>query len=59
MLDIVREHRRREIPLDCIVLDWKSWPNGAGWGQKSFDPIRFPNPASLHVRAAPTQTPAS
>ncbi len=28
----------------CIVLDWKSWPNGAGWGQKSFDPLRFPDP---------------
>jgi alpha-D-xyloside xylohydrolase len=44
MLDVVREYRRRRIPLDVIVLDWKSWPNGAGWGQKSFDPIRFPDP---------------
>jgi alpha-D-xyloside xylohydrolase len=47
MLAVVREYRRREIPLDCIVLDWKSWPNGAGWGQKSFDPIRFPDPAAF------------
>jgi alpha-D-xyloside xylohydrolase len=44
MLDVVREYRRRKIPLDLIVLDWKSWPNGSGWGQKSFDPIRFPDP---------------
>ena len=29
------------------MLDWKSWPNGAGWGQKNFDPIRFPNPKAL------------
>lgn len=44
MLDVVKEYRRREVPLDCIVLDWKSWPNGSGWGQKSLDPIRFPDP---------------
>lgn len=47
MLQVVKEYRRREVPLDCIVLDWKSWPNGAGWGQKSFDPIRFPNAAAF------------
>lgn len=47
LLDVVREYRRRRIPLDLIVLDWKSWPNGAGWGQKSFDPVRFPDPAAL------------
>ncbi len=44
MLEVVREYRRRRIPLDLIVLDWKSWPNGSGWGQKSFDPVRFPDP---------------
>lgn len=44
IMDVVSEYRRRRIPLDAIVLDWKSWPNGAGWGQKSFDLLRFPNP---------------
>ncbi len=52
----VAEYRRRGISLDCIVLDWKSWPNGAGWGQKSFDPLRFPDPAGfigeLHAMGA-------
>lgn len=47
LVEVVREYRRRNIPLDLIVLDWKSWPNGAGWGQKSFDPIRFPDPKAL------------
>lgn len=47
MLDIVQEYRRRKIPLDLIVLDWKSWPNGNGWGQKTFDPARFPDPGSF------------
>jgi len=56
MVDVVREYRRRGVPLDAIVLDWKSWPNGAGWGQKSFDPLRFPEPeaftAELHALGA-------
>ena len=43
MIEVVVEYRRRRVPLDCIVLDWKSWPNGTGWGQKSFDPLRFPD----------------
>lgn len=47
LVDVVREYRRCRIPLDLIVLDWKSWPNGAGWGQKEFDPRRFPDPAAL------------
>jgi len=47
MLDVVREYRRRRIPLDAIVLDWKSWPNGSSWGQKSLDPLRFPDPENF------------
>ena len=46
LLSIVREYRRRELPLDCIVLDWKSW-TGELWGQKTFDPQRFPDPAKM------------
>src|SRR5690242_3697657 len=52
LLAVVREYRARGLPLDCIVLDWKSWP-GDFWGQKSLDPERFPNPrqmtADLHA----------
>lgn len=44
MVAVVAEYRRREIPLDAIVLDWKSWPSDSGWGQKSLDPVRFPDP---------------
>lgn len=47
MVAVVAEYRRRRVPLDCIVLDWKSWPNGAGWGQKTLDPLRFPDPAGF------------
>jgi alpha-D-xyloside xylohydrolase len=47
ILSVAKEYRRREIPLDVMVLDWKSWPDGHGWGQKSFDPVRFPTPQAL------------
>jgi alpha-D-xyloside xylohydrolase len=47
ILDVVQEYRRRSIPLDVIVLDWKSWPNGSGWGQKSLDLARFPDPTAF------------
>jgi alpha-D-xyloside xylohydrolase len=51
LIDIVKEYRKRRLPLDCIVQDWKSWPHDL-WGQKSLDPERFPDPdgmmAELH-----------
>ena len=46
LISIVREYRRRQLPLDCIVLDWKSW-TGDLWGQKTFDPERFPDPSQM------------
>lgn len=51
MNEVVREYRRRNLPLDCIVLDWRSW-EGKQWGQKTLDSIRFSQPEiflkSLH-----------
>lgn len=46
LVAVVKEYRARQIPLDCIVLDWLSWPGGL-WGQKSFDSERFPQPAQM------------
>ena len=46
LLDIVKEYRERNIGLDCIVLDWCSW-KGNLWGQKTFDPERFPSPEEM------------
>ncbi|HJD47175.1 MAG TPA: glycoside hydrolase family 31 protein [Candidatus Mediterraneibacter norfolkensis] len=40
LLDVVKEYRRRDIPLDCVVQDWKSWKPGH-WGEKSLDPLRY------------------
>jgi alpha-D-xyloside xylohydrolase len=46
LLEVAREYRARRLPLDCIVLDWKSW-TGDAWGQKSLDPVRFPDPGRM------------
>jgi alpha-D-xyloside xylohydrolase len=46
LIEIVREYRRREIPLDLIIQDWCTW-TGDLWGQKTFDPDRFPDPSKL------------
>jgi alpha-D-xyloside xylohydrolase len=43
LISVATEYRRREIPLDLIILDWKSWP-GELWGEKIFDTTRFPDP---------------
>lgn len=46
LLDVVREYRKRNIPLDNIVQDWSYWPQDA-WGSHDFDPKRFPDPKGM------------
>lgn len=46
LLEVVREYRAQKLPLDCIVQDWKLW-TGNFWGQKSFDPERYPDPSQM------------
>jgi alpha-D-xyloside xylohydrolase len=46
LIDVVKEYRERGIPLDCIVQDWKSWPQDL-WGQKTLDPERYPEPKEM------------
>ncbi|HZL12053.1 MAG TPA: TIM-barrel domain-containing protein [Prolixibacteraceae bacterium] len=46
LLDVVKEYRKRNIPLDNIVLDWSYWPTDA-WGSHQFDSIHFPDPAGM------------
>jgi alpha-D-xyloside xylohydrolase len=62
IVSVVEEYRDRELPLDAIVQDWRYWPtdesdfspieqpSGADWGQwgqKSFDPERYPDPSAM------------
>lgn len=49
VLSTVREFRKRNIPLDNIVLDWSYWRQD-DWGSQEFDATRFPSPDSM-IRA--------
>ncbi|MDE6582009.1 MAG: DUF5110 domain-containing protein [Duncaniella sp.] len=46
VLSTVEEFRRRNIPLDNIVIDWLHWPQDA-WGSHEFDRKRFPDPRGM------------
>jgi alpha-D-xyloside xylohydrolase len=46
LLDVVKEYRKRNIPLDNIVLDWSYWPVDS-WGSHEFDPKFFPDPSGM------------
>jgi len=46
LLNVVREYRKRNIPLDNIVLDWSYWPVES-WGSHEFDPEFFPDPSGM------------
>jgi alpha-D-xyloside xylohydrolase len=46
LLDVVKEYRKRKIPLDNIVLDWSYWPVDS-WGSHEFDPKFFSDPSGM------------
>lgn len=46
MIDVLAEFRRREIPIDNIVMDWSHWRED-DWGGHEFDPERFPDPKGM------------
>lgn len=46
ILETVKEFRKRGVPLDNIVLDWRYWEDPK-WGSHEFDPARFPNPDGM------------
>ncbi|MBD8679275.1 glycoside hydrolase family 31 protein [Sphingomonas sp. CFBP 13720] len=46
LLGVVREYRKRRIPLDNIVLDWFYWPEDQ-WGSHDFDKARFADPVGM------------
>jgi alpha-D-xyloside xylohydrolase len=45
LLEVAREYRRRELPIDLIVIDFFHWKNQGDW---SFDNEFFPDPGMLH-----------
>jgi alpha-D-xyloside xylohydrolase len=46
LLNVVREFRKRRVPLDNIVLDWRYWTDPT-WGSHEFDKERFPDPDGM------------
>ena len=46
LLAVVKEYRKRNIPIDNIVQDWSYWPENA-WGSHDFDSNRFPDPKAM------------
>jgi alpha-D-xyloside xylohydrolase len=46
LLSVVKEFRRRKIPLDNIVQDWFYWEEDK-WGSHEFDSTRFQDPEGM------------
>lgn len=42
LIGVVEEHRKRDIPLDVVVQDWRYW-HPHSFGEPWFDPERYPN----------------
>ena len=46
ILDAVAEFRRRQIPVDLLVQDWKYW-GPQGWGAAAWDEKNYPDPGAM------------
>ena len=46
ILDAVAEFRRRRIPVDLLVQDWRYW-EGHGWSAASWDEKNYPDPRAM------------
>lgn len=44
LLEVAREYKRREVPLDLIVIDYFHWKHQGDW---SFDPAFWPDPVAM------------
>jgi alpha-D-xyloside xylohydrolase len=53
---VIDEYRKRKLPLDAIVQDWKYWQDEADehWNSLELEPSRYPDPvaniAAVHDR---------
>ena len=46
MIEALEGFRKRNIPIDNIVMDWSHWEEDA-WGSHEFDLARFPDPKAM------------
>lgn len=44
LLEVAREYKRRELPIDVIVVDFFHWPKQGDW---RFDPTYWPDPDGM------------
>ncbi|KAI0409103.1 glycosyl hydrolases family 31-domain-containing protein [Xylaria palmicola] len=44
ILEVAREHKRRGLPMDVIVVDYFHWPKEGEW---KFDPTFWPDPDAM------------
>jgi len=44
LLQVAREYKRRNLPIDVIVIDFFHWPMQGEW---KFDPEYWPDPAAM------------
>lgn len=47
LTSVVEEYRRRKLPLDTVVLDFRYWTDESQFSGMRFDPERFPDPAAM------------
>ena len=46
VLGTVSQFRKRDIPIDNVVIDWLHWKQDS-WGSHEFDKKRFPDPKGM------------
>ena len=44
LLEVAREYKRRNLPIDLIVVDFFHWPKQGEW---KFDPVYWPDPEAM------------
>lgn len=44
LLEVAREYKRRNLPIDLIVIDFFHWPKQGEW---KFDPVYWPDPEGM------------
>ena len=51
LLGALKKFRDLKVPVDCMVLDWRYWPEynhtDSAWNSHSFDRLRFPDPKAM------------
>lgn len=49
LIETVAEYRKRSLPIDNIVQDWRYWGDNSMWSSMYFEPYYYPNPAD-HIK---------